>query len=108
MEVQAINFLLPKHMINVVNAYHLNTSPIDTDLLHELASLKAEMKILLGDLDVKSPSCGNRSLDSKGIQVEDLVDDLNLTNLSTEEKIPTFAEQMGQRLPLILLPLATY
>ncbi|GIY04786.1 uncharacterized protein CDAR_248481 [Caerostris darwini] len=84
-EAQAINILLPEHTITVINAYHPDTAPIDTLFLQDLSSTTAETKIIFGDLNVKSPSWGNNLLDAKRKQIEDLIDDLNLTILNTGE-----------------------
>ncbi|GIY26410.1 hypothetical protein CDAR_570001 [Caerostris darwini] len=84
-EAQALNILLPAHTITVLNAYHPDTAPIDTLFLQDLASTTAETKILFGDLNARSPSWGNNLLDAKGKQIEDLIDDLNLTILNTGE-----------------------
>ncbi|GIY51512.1 reverse transcriptase domain-containing protein [Caerostris darwini] len=80
-EAQSINILLPEHTITVINAYDPDTAPIDTLFLQDLA----ETKILFGDLNAKSPFWGNNLLDAKGKQIEDLIDDLNLTILNTGE-----------------------
>ncbi|GIY17123.1 reverse transcriptase domain-containing protein [Caerostris extrusa] len=80
-----LDLLLPSHTITVINAYHPDTSPIDTLFLQDLASTTAETKILFGDLNAKSPSWGNNRLDAKGKQIEDLIDDLNLTILNMGE-----------------------
>lgn len=84
-EAQAINILLPKLTITIVNAYHPDDSPINTNLLQSLADTTAEAKIILGDLNAKSPSWGCTVLNSKGSQLDDLTDDLNLTVLNTGE-----------------------
>ncbi|GIY15287.1 hypothetical protein CEXT_784661 [Caerostris extrusa] len=84
-EAQAINILLPEHTITVINAYHPDTAPIDTLFLQDLASTIVETKILFGHLNAKNPSWDNNLLDAKGKQIEDLIDDLNLTILNTGE-----------------------
>ncbi|GIY26522.1 reverse transcriptase domain-containing protein [Caerostris darwini] len=81
-EAQSINILLPEHTITVINAYHPDTAPIDTLFFQDL---QAETKIIFGDLNTKSPFWGNNLLDAKGKQIEDLIDDLNLTILNTGE-----------------------
>jgi len=82
-EAQAINILLPEHTITLVNVYHPDNSPIDTNLLKNLANTTAEAKIILGDLNAKSPSWGCNVLNSNGIHLEDLTVDLNMTILNT-------------------------
>ncbi|GFX23769.1 reverse transcriptase domain-containing protein [Trichonephila clavipes] len=84
-EAQAINILLPNHTITLVNVYHPDNSPIDTNILQDLASTSADTKMILGDFNARSPSWGCEILDSKGDQLEDLADDLNLTILNTGE-----------------------
>ncbi|GFW17136.1 transposable element Tc3 transposase [Trichonephila clavipes] len=84
-EAQAINILLPNHTITLVNVYHLDNSPIDTNILQDLASTSADTKTILGDFNARSPSWGCKILDSKGDQLEDLAVDLNLSILNTGE-----------------------
>ncbi|GFT30229.1 reverse transcriptase domain-containing protein [Trichonephila clavipes] len=84
-EAQAINILLPNHTITLVNVYHPDNSPIDTNILQDLASTSADTKMILEDFNARSPSWGCKILDSKGDQLEDLADDLNLTILNTGE-----------------------
>ncbi|GFS97901.1 reverse transcriptase domain-containing protein [Trichonephila clavipes] len=69
----------------LVNVYHPDNSPIDTNILQDLASTSADTKMILGDFNARSPSWGCKILDSKGDQLEDLADDLNLTILNTGE-----------------------
>ncbi|GFY14402.1 hypothetical protein TNCV_1021671 [Trichonephila clavipes] len=64
-EAQAINILLPNHTITLVNVYHPDNSPIHTNILHDLASISADTKMILGDINAKSPSWGCKTLDSK-------------------------------------------
>ncbi|GFX93621.1 reverse transcriptase domain-containing protein [Trichonephila clavipes] len=84
-EAQAINILLPNHTITLVNVHHPDNSPMDTNILQDLASTSADTKMILGDFNARSPSWGCKILDSKGDQLEDLADDLNLTILNTAE-----------------------
>ncbi|GIY05120.1 piggyBac transposable element-derived protein 4 [Caerostris darwini] len=65
----------------VINAYHPDTTPIDTVFLQDLASTTAETKILFGDINAKSPSWGKNLLDATGKPIEDR----NLTILNTGE-----------------------
>ncbi|GFV23305.1 reverse transcriptase domain-containing protein [Trichonephila clavipes] len=57
-------------------------SCINLDLLNTLLDTKSDTKILLGDLNAKSPSWGSRTLDLKGSQIEDLLceNDLSILN----------------------------
>ncbi|GFV17623.1 reverse transcriptase domain-containing protein [Trichonephila clavipes] len=73
-EVQAITVLLPQQEVTIINAYH----PDNSDLLNMLL----DTKILLGDLNAKSPSWGSRTLDLKGSQIEDLLCDNDLSILN--------------------------
>ncbi|GFX78670.1 hypothetical protein TNCV_31101 [Trichonephila clavipes] len=84
-EAQAINILLSNDTITLVNVYHPDNSPIDTNILQDLASTSADTKMIWGDFNARSPSWGCKILDSKGDQLEDLADDLNLTILNTGE-----------------------
>ncbi|GFW28682.1 reverse transcriptase domain-containing protein [Trichonephila clavipes] len=52
-----------------------DTSEINLDLLNKLLDTKSDTKVLLGDLNAKSPSWGSRTLDLKGSQIEDLLCD---------------------------------
>ncbi|GFX84045.1 reverse transcriptase domain-containing protein [Trichonephila clavipes] len=77
-EVQAITVLLPQQEVTIINAYHPDNSDINLDLLNTLL----DTKILLGDLNAKSPSWGSRTLDLKGSQIEDLLCDNDLSILN--------------------------
>ncbi|GFX78463.1 reverse transcriptase domain-containing protein [Trichonephila clavipes] len=59
-----------------------DNSDINLDLLNTLLDTKSDTKILLGDLNAKSPSWGSRTLDLKGSQIEDLLcnNDLSILN----------------------------
>ncbi|GFW57346.1 reverse transcriptase domain-containing protein [Trichonephila clavipes] len=81
-EVQAITVLLPQQEVTIINAYHPDNSDINLDLLNTLLDTKSDTKILLGDLDAKSPSWGSRTLDLKGSQIEDLLCDNDLSILN--------------------------
>ncbi|GFY69750.1 reverse transcriptase domain-containing protein [Trichonephila inaurata madagascariensis] len=81
-EAHAINILLPKCLLTIINVYHPNNSELDADLIKLLASSPSDIKILLGDLNAKSPSWGSPLLDSNG---NDLLLDLNLSTLNTGE-----------------------
>ncbi|KAF8792183.1 hypothetical protein HNY73_003816 [Argiope bruennichi] len=100
-EAQAINIFLPRHAITLVNAYHHDDSPIDTNLPQSLADTTAETRIILGDLKAKSPSWGCNVLNSKGIQLDDLVDELNMTILNTGEN--TYVSRINSSTLLRLL-----
>ncbi|GFX12606.1 hypothetical protein TNCV_3157271 [Trichonephila clavipes] len=67
-EVQAITVLLPQQEVTIINAFHPDNSDISLDLLNTLSVTK----ILLGDLNAKSPTWGSRTLDLKSSQIEDL------------------------------------
>ncbi|GFX31418.1 hypothetical protein TNCV_432601 [Trichonephila clavipes] len=84
-EAQAINILLSNHTITLVNVYHPDNSLIDTNILQDLTSTSAYTKRILGDFNAMSPSWGCKILDSKGDQLKDLADYLNLTILNTGE-----------------------
>ncbi|GFW12675.1 RNA-directed DNA polymerase from mobile element jockey [Trichonephila clavipes] len=81
-EVQAITVLLPQKEVTIINAYHPDNSDIKLDLLNTLLDTKSDTKILLGDLNAKSPSWGSRTLDLKGSQIEDLLCDNDLSILN--------------------------
>ncbi|GFT47384.1 reverse transcriptase domain-containing protein [Trichonephila clavipes] len=81
-EVQAITVLLPQQEVTIINAYHPDNSDINLDLLNTLLDTKSDTKILLGDLNAKSPSWGSRTLDLKGSQIEDLLCDNDLSILN--------------------------
>ncbi|GFV92990.1 RNA-directed DNA polymerase from mobile element jockey [Trichonephila clavipes] len=81
-EVQAITVLLPQQEVTIINAYHPDNSDINLDLLNTLLDTKSGTKILLGDLNAKSPSWGSRTLDLKGSQIEDLLCDNDLSILN--------------------------
>ncbi|GFT67540.1 hypothetical protein TNCV_2361371 [Trichonephila clavipes] len=55
-EVQAITVLLPQQEVTIINTYHPDNSDINLDLLNTLLDIKSDTKILLGDLNAKSPS----------------------------------------------------
>ncbi|GFW17444.1 hypothetical protein TNCV_3240741 [Trichonephila clavipes] len=55
-EVQAMTVLLPQQEVTIINAYHPDNSDINLDLLNTLLDTKSDTKILLGDLNAKSPS----------------------------------------------------
>ncbi|GFW58262.1 hypothetical protein TNCV_2634361 [Trichonephila clavipes] len=57
-EVQAITVLLPQQEVTIINAYHPDNSDINLDVFNTLL----DTKILLGDLNAKSPSWGARTL----------------------------------------------
>ncbi|GFW78049.1 reverse transcriptase domain-containing protein [Trichonephila clavipes] len=76
-EVQAITILLLRQEGTIINAYHPDNSDINLDLLNTLL----DTKILLGDLNAKSPSWGSRTLDLKGSQIEYLLCDNDLSIL---------------------------
>ncbi|GFV41942.1 hypothetical protein TNCV_4140491 [Trichonephila clavipes] len=57
---------------------------LNTDV-GDLASTSADTKMILGDFNARGSSWGCKILDSKGNQLEDLADDLNLTILNTGE-----------------------
>ncbi|GFV43240.1 reverse transcriptase domain-containing protein [Trichonephila clavipes] len=59
-----------------------DNSDINLDLLNTLLDIKSDTKILLGDLNAKSPSWGSRTLDLKGSQIEDLLCDNDLSILN--------------------------
>ncbi|GFU29248.1 putative RNA-directed DNA polymerase [Trichonephila clavipes] len=84
-EAHGINILLPNHTITLVNVYHPDNSPIDINILQDLASTSADTIMILGDFNTRSPSWGCKILDSNGDQLEDLADYLNLTILNTGE-----------------------
>ncbi|GFT09085.1 reverse transcriptase domain-containing protein [Trichonephila clavipes] len=77
-----ITVLLPQQEVTIINTYHPDNSDINLDLLNTLLDIKSDTKILLGDLNAKSPSWGSRTLDLKGSQIEDLLcdDDLSILN----------------------------
>ncbi|GFY01301.1 reverse transcriptase domain-containing protein [Trichonephila clavipes] len=77
-EVQAITVLLPQQEVTIINAYHPDNSDINLDILNTLL----DTKILLGDLNAKSPSWGSRTLDLKGSQIKDLLCDNDLSILN--------------------------
>ncbi|GFV43949.1 RNA-directed DNA polymerase from mobile element jockey [Trichonephila clavipes] len=77
-EVQAIIVLLPQQEVTIINAYHPDNSDINLDLFNTLL----DTKILLGDLNAKSPSWESRTLDLKGSQIEDLLCDNDLSILN--------------------------
>ncbi|GFT71685.1 reverse transcriptase domain-containing protein [Trichonephila clavipes] len=81
-EVQAITVLLPQQEVTIINTYHPDNSDINLDLLNTLLDIKSDTKILLGDLNAKSPSWGSRTLDLKGSQIEDLLCDNDLSILN--------------------------
>ncbi|GFX16893.1 reverse transcriptase domain-containing protein [Trichonephila clavipes] len=82
-EVQAITVLLPQQEVTIINTYyHPDNSDINLDLLNTLLDIKLDTKILLGDLNAKSPSWGSRTLDLKGSQIEDLLCDNDLSILN--------------------------
>ncbi|GFT15013.1 RNA-directed DNA polymerase from mobile element jockey [Trichonephila clavipes] len=81
-EVQAITVLLPQQEVTIINAYHPDNSDINLDLLNTLLGIKSDTKILLGDLNAKSPSWGSRTLDLKGSQIEDLLCDNDFSILN--------------------------
>ncbi|GFU11909.1 hypothetical protein TNCV_2161681 [Trichonephila clavipes] len=81
-EVQAITVLLPQQEVTIINAYHPDNSDINLDLLNTLLDTKSDTKILLGDLNAKSPSWRSRTLDLKGSQIEDLLCDNDLSILN--------------------------
>ncbi|GFS58118.1 reverse transcriptase domain-containing protein [Trichonephila clavipes] len=78
-EVQAITVLLPQQEVTIINTYHPDNFDINLDLLNTLLDIKSDTKILLGDLNAKSPSWGSRTLDLKGSQIEDLLCDNDLS-----------------------------
>ena len=51
-------------------------------MIESLSSTLTDTTIVLGDFNAKSPTWGSAPLDSKGIQVEDLLNDLELTTLN--------------------------
>ncbi|GFV98035.1 hypothetical protein TNCV_4447961 [Trichonephila clavipes] len=55
-EVQAITVLLTQQEVTIINTYHPDNSDINLDLLNTLLDIKSDTKILLGDLNAKSPS----------------------------------------------------
>ncbi|GFT01521.1 hypothetical protein TNCV_270241 [Trichonephila clavipes] len=77
-EVQAITVLLPQQEVTLINAYQPDNSDINLDLLNTLL----DTKIILGDLNAKSPSWGSRTLHLKGSQIEDLLCDNDLSILN--------------------------
>ncbi|GFW23601.1 transposable element Tcb2 transposase [Trichonephila clavipes] len=81
-EVQAIIVLLPQQEVTIINAYHPDNSDINLDLLNTLLDTKSDTKILLEDINAKSPSWGSRTLDLKGSQIEDLLCDNDLSILN--------------------------
>ncbi|GFS96422.1 reverse transcriptase domain-containing protein [Trichonephila clavipes] len=81
-EVQAITVLLPQQEVTIINTYHPDNSDINLDLLNTLLDINSDTKILLGDLNAKSPSWGSRTLDLKGSQIEDLLCDNDLSILN--------------------------
>ncbi|GFV00205.1 reverse transcriptase domain-containing protein [Trichonephila clavipes] len=70
-----------KQEVTIINACHPDNSDINLDLLNTLLDTKSDTKILLGDLNAKSPSWGSRTLDLKGSQIEDLLCDNDLSIL---------------------------
>ncbi|GFT70775.1 reverse transcriptase domain-containing protein [Trichonephila clavipes] len=68
--------------VTIINAYHPDNSDINLDLLNTILDTKSYTKILLGDLNAKSPSWGSRTLDLKGSQIEDLFCDNDLSILN--------------------------
>ncbi|GFX69254.1 hypothetical protein TNCV_3564301 [Trichonephila clavipes] len=81
-EVQAITGLLLQQEVTIINAHHPDNSDINLDILNTLLDIKSDTKILLGDLNAKSPSWGSRTLDLKGSQIEDLLCDNDLSVLN--------------------------
>ncbi|GFT90807.1 reverse transcriptase domain-containing protein [Trichonephila clavipes] len=81
-EVQAITVLLLQQEVTIINAYHPDNSDINLDLINTLLDTKSDTKILLGDLNARSPSWGSRTLDLKGSHIEDLLCDNDLSILN--------------------------
>ncbi|GFU71272.1 hypothetical protein TNCV_3782571 [Trichonephila clavipes] len=106
-EVQAITVLLPQQEVTIINAYHPDNSDINLDLLNTLLDTKSDTKILLGDLNAKSPSWGSRTLDLKGSQIEDLLCDNDLSILKMTREVPTSSKPTAQHQPLTSRSLTT-
>ncbi|GFS60771.1 RNA-directed DNA polymerase from mobile element jockey [Trichonephila clavipes] len=89
-EVQAITVLLPQQEVTTINVYHPDNSDINLDILNTLL----DTKILLGDLNAKTPSWGSMTLDLKGSQIEDLLCDNDLSILN-DKRSTYFSKTTG-------------
>lgn len=63
--------------LNTISMYHPDTISINVELLESLATPNDIPCLLLG-VNAKSPSWGCSHLDHKGLQLEDLLTDLDL------------------------------
>ena len=80
-EEQAAEIFLSDQSLSITNVYHPDNTCIDTAFIERLTSMSTDTTIVLGDFNAKSCTRSSEQPDRKGSQVEDLLNDLELTTL---------------------------